>query len=39
MAKIYARLVFKGEKALADVPERFRDQVAVFLAEMGWEGE
>ena len=39
MAKVYAELIVKGKKTLADVPARIREEVAAILAEWGWVGE
>lgn len=38
MAKIYAELIRKGLKTLADVPERLRDEVRRILDEDEVEG-
>lgn len=37
MAKIYARLIAKGLKKLADVPETLREEVKTILTEWGIE--
>ena len=34
MAKIYAELIKKGKKTLADVPENLREKVKKLLEEM-----
>ena len=39
MAKIYASLMKKGLKAIGDVPDLLRDEVAKLLREMGIEVE
>ncbi len=37
VAKVYALQVVNGKRELAQVPERWRDECAQVLAEMGWE--
>ena len=37
MAKVYALQVVNGKRELAKVPERWREDTARELAEMGWE--
>ena len=39
MATIYANLIEKGLKTIADVPERLREDVRRILAERGWIDE
>lgn len=39
MAKVYARLIMKGEKTLANVPERQRVAVRAILEEAGFPAE
>ena len=37
MARIYANLIIKGRKTMADVPEVLREAVQKILDEAGWE--
>lgn len=37
MAKVYALQVINGKRELEKVPERWREDTALVLAEMGWE--
>ena len=37
MARIYADLIMKGKKSVADVPEGLREAVQKILDEAGWE--
>lgn len=36
MARIYADLIMKGKKTMADVPEGLREAVQKILDEAGW---
>lgn len=37
MARIYADLIMKGKKTMADVPEILKEAVQKILDEAGWE--
>ena len=37
MARIYAVLIMKGKKTMADVPEILKEAVQKILDEAGWE--
>ena len=37
MAKIYADLIMKGKKTMADVPEGLKEAVQKILDEAGWK--
>lgn len=39
MAKVYADLIMKGKKKLADVPENLKEEVIQILMEHGWVGD
>lgn len=37
MAKVYAMQVISGKREIEKVPERWREDTALALREMGWE--
>ena len=37
MARVYADLIMKGKKTIADVPDKLKEAVQKILDEAGWE--
>ena len=36
MARVYADLIMKGKKTMADVPDKLKEDVQKILDEAGW---